>query len=352
VEQALTVSQKPAGALAILEDGDRAIAATKTVPEIKEMRAQLDGAEEYLKKTGRYDLGMMQRLAELRVRAEQKLGDLLARIEKNKGGQPKKNRLTRETGTSLTLAEMGIKKKTSHLAQKMAALPADKVGEVFKEARDLGRPVTLADVLAKAKPYAAKASNAAKHKDIADKARVITTDIGGPFPLIYADPPWTFETYSWKGQDRTPAKHYPTMTDDDIKSFVVADSKIPDLAHKDAALFLWCTSSNLVRALSIMEEWGFTYKTQAVWDKQKSGTGQIFLNQHEILLYGSRGKIPKPAKIFPSVFSYPRGKHSVKPAEVRAALESMYPHFDKANRIELFARENVAGWTVDGYEST
>ena len=101
-----------------------------------------------------------------------------------------------------------------------------------------------------------------------------------------------------------------------------------------------------------MEEWGFTYKTQAVWDKQKSGTGQIFLNQHEILLYGSRGKIPKPAKIFPSVFSYPRGKHSAKPPEVRSALESMYPHFDKATRIELFARENVAGWTVDGYEAT
>ena len=349
--QALTVSQKPAGPLAILEDGDRAIAATKTVPDIKEKRAQLDGAEEYLKKTGRYDLSTMQRLAELRVRAEQKLGDLLDQIIPHGGGRPKKQS-SGSTVNPKTLAEMGIAKDTSSKAQKMAALPADKVKEVFQYAREKKRPVTLEDVLAKAKPYAAKASNAAKHKDIADKARVITTDIGGPFPLIYADPPWTFETYSWKGQDRTPAKHYPTMTDDDIKSFVVADSKIPDLAHKDAALFLWCTSSNLVRALSVMEEWGFTYKTQAVWDKQKSGTGQIFLNQHEILLYGSRGKIPKPAKIFPSVFSYPRGKHSAKPPEVRSALESMYPHFDKATRIELFARENVAGWTVDGYEAT
>ena len=115
MEQALTVSHKPAGALAILEDGDRAIAATKTVPEITEMRAQLDGVEEYLKKTGRYDLSMMQRLAELRVRAEQKLGDLLARIEKNKGGQPKKNRLTRETGTSLTLAEMAPQIGRAHV---------------------------------------------------------------------------------------------------------------------------------------------------------------------------------------------------------------------------------------------
>ena len=78
VEQALTVSQNPAAPLAILENGDRAIAATKTVAEIKEMRAQLDGVEEYLKKTGRYDPGIMQRLAELRVKAEQKLGNLAA----------------------------------------------------------------------------------------------------------------------------------------------------------------------------------------------------------------------------------------------------------------------------------
>jgi len=63
------------------------------------------------------------------------LGDLLARVKKNKGGQPKKNRLTRETGTSPTLADMGIKKNTSSQAQKIAALPADKVEEVFQAAR-------------------------------------------------------------------------------------------------------------------------------------------------------------------------------------------------------------------------
>ena len=183
MEQALTVSQNPAAPLAILENGDRAIAATKTVAEIKEMRAQLDGVEEYLKKTGRYDPGIMQRLAELRVKAEQKLGNLLAHTEKNTGGQPKKNQYARRTGSAPTLAQMGIKRNISSLAQKMAALPADKVKEVFQETRAKNRPVTMADVLAKAKPYAAKISNAAKHQDIADKARVITTDIGGPFPL-------------------------------------------------------------------------------------------------------------------------------------------------------------------------
>ena len=102
------------------------------------MRAQLDGVEEYLKKTGRYDLSTMQRLSELRVTAEQKLGGLLARMKKAKGSgsnqHKKKDRSTGRTDPPKTLAEMGIKKNTSSLAQKINARPADKVEEVFQEA--------------------------------------------------------------------------------------------------------------------------------------------------------------------------------------------------------------------------
>ena len=190
-----------------------------------------------------------------------------------------------------------------------------------------------------------------RHAEIKEKATRVQTAVAGHFALIYADPPWVFETYSPRGQDRGPAQHYPVLTDDEIKAFTVSGRTISDIAYKDSALFMWCTSSNLLRALAVLEAWGFTYKTQAVWDKKKSGTGQIFLNQHEVLLYGSRGSIPAPTKIFPSVFSVERGRHSEKPQEVRKALERMYPHFNADTRIELFARQKVEGWTVDGYES-
>jgi N6-adenosine-specific RNA methylase IME4 len=189
-----------------------------------------------------------------------------------------------------------------------------------------------------------------RHAEIRQNVKT-KTDIVGPFPLIYADPPWTFETYSWKGQGKGPAQHYPTLTDDEIMRFCIDGRHISEIAHRDAALFMWCTSSNLLRALPVLEAWGFTYKTQAVWDKQRPANGQIFLNQHEILLYGSRGSIPAPANIRSSVFSYPRGHHSEKPKEIRQALEEMYPHFDESSRIELFARNKQRGWTTDGYES-
>ena len=32
------------------------------------------------------------------------------------------------------------------------------------------------------------------------------------YNVIYADPPWTFKTFSNKGKDRSPEKHYSVMT--------------------------------------------------------------------------------------------------------------------------------------------
>ena len=38
------------------------------------------------------------------------------------------------------------------------------------------------------------------------------------FGVIYADPPWTFATYSRKGKGRSAEAHYDCMTLDDIKA--------------------------------------------------------------------------------------------------------------------------------------
>ena len=100
-----------------------------------------------------------------------------------------------------------------------------------------------------------------------------------------------------------------------------------------------------------MDEWGFEFKASAVWDKAKQGTGFIFRNMHEVLLYGSRGKMPGPVYVPPSIFRYPRGVHSAKPPEIRSEIERMYPDYDANTRLELFSRSDVPGWTHFGYEA-
>jgi N6-adenosine-specific RNA methylase IME4 len=191
-----------------------------------------------------------------------------------------------------------------------------------------------------------------RHNTIAAEAsNVAVLEHPGPFPLFYADPPWKFEVYSEKGLDRTADQHYPTLTDQEIIDFKIDGKTVPEIAHRDASLFLWCTSSNFVRALAIVKGWGFDYKTNAIWDKQRTGTGLVFMNMHEHLLYCIRGSMPAPQYLPPSIFRYPRGEHSAKPPEIRAEIEKMYPAFDERTRLELFARSKPAGWSAYGPRS-
>jgi N6-adenosine-specific RNA methylase IME4 len=193
-----------------------------------------------------------------------------------------------------------------------------------------------------------------RHRQIAaESGFAAQTSMGaGQFSLIYADPPWTFETFSERGTDRTPDNHYPVLSDEQIANIEIDGYRVPEIAAKDAVLLLWCTSSNIERALATMRAWGFTYKTQFVWDKQRTGTGYICLNQHEVLLYGTRGQPPLPLKKFPSLISVLRGEHSAKPPIVRQMIEAMFPHFNEHTRIEMFYRgDQIPGWTVWGLEA-
>ena len=83
------------------------------------------------------------------------------------------------------------------------------------------------------------------------------------YAVIYADPPWAYRTYSQKGQGRSAESHYPTMSIDAIKALPVST-----IAAKDCSLFLWITFPCMREAFSVIDAWGFTYKTVAfVWVK-------------------------------------------------------------------------------------
>jgi hypothetical protein len=41
--------------------------------------------------------------------------------------------------------------------------------------------------------------------------------------------------------------------------------------HIDAVLFLWAPSPKLADAIRVMDAWGFSYRTCAVWDKEVIG---------------------------------------------------------------------------------
>jgi N6-adenosine-specific RNA methylase IME4/ParB-like chromosome segregation protein Spo0J len=180
---------------------------------------------------------------------------------------------------------------------------------------------------------------------------LVTTRQNAPLPsdrrysVIYADPPWHFAVYNEEsGIERAAGNHYPTMRLGDICALPVGS-----LATDAAVLFIWTTAPHLRESFDVLAAWGFAYKTNIVWAKDKIGLGYFVRNQHELLIVAARGDMPcpLPANRPSSVISAPRREHSRKPDEAYELIERMYPELPK---IELFARSTRKGWAAWGNE--
>ena len=123
--------------------------------------------------------------------------------------------------------------------------------------------------------------------------------------------------------------------------------KVSSTAH----LYMWATNTFLPDALKLMESLGFRYVTNLVWVKEgRFGLGHYFRGQHELLLFGVRGKSPTQlrtdARNIGSLVSAPRGRHSEKPEQSYAAIEAR----SVGPRLEIFARTKRVGWVSWGNE--
>jgi len=175
-----------------------------------------------------------------------------------------------------------------------------------------------------------------------------------PFPnkrynIIYADCPWTYND-KLDLQNEGAKNHYPTMSLKDIKEL-----SIRDITDDDCILFMWVTMPLLKEGLEVIESWGFKYKTCAfTWIKTNpksntifKGIGRWVMGNAELCLLATKGKPKRIVKNVSQIVMAKRGKHSVKPEEVRRRIVKL---IGNVPRIELFARQRVEGWDSWGNE--
>ncbi|MBU2249284.1 MAG: DNA methyltransferase, partial [Gammaproteobacteria bacterium] len=179
---------------------------------------------------------------------------------------------------------------------------------------------------------------------------------GGPkkYQVIYADPPWPYQTWTRlktkKARKKCGSIEYPTMTLAEI-----CDLPVGTIADEHCILFLWITMPKLNVVFSVIEAWGFIYKTVAfTWVKQNpsgngiySGLGHWTLANPELCLLCTHKKFPSRKSPVKQLVFAPRGRHSSKPAIVRDKIIELVGDLP---RIELFAREKAPGWDVWGNE--
>ncbi len=163
------------------------------------------------------------------------------------------------------------------------------------------------------------------------------------YKTIVADPPWPQSlTGDFKGREnRARSLPYPTMTIEEICNIPVAN-----IAAPGAHLWLWTTNQFLEAGFQVMRAWGFRYLAPITWVKP-SGLGAWFVHRTQTMLFGYVPPLEMTKRYLPTVISGNAGRHSAKPDCVRDFIESISP----APRIELFARENLLGWSTWGNES-
>jgi N6-adenosine-specific RNA methylase IME4 len=174
---------------------------------------------------------------------------------------------------------------------------------------------------------------------------ILTTEIGEDeekyrkYRVLLADPPWE---YGNKSTRNAASKQYQTQSVTDI-----CDMPFSQMCMDDSYCFLWATVPLIREAFTVLEAWGFDYKSQFIWCKDGSpGMGNYWRISHELLLLGKRGNppVPRPSTRAKSFLRTKRGRHSEKPKSVRAMIERMVD----GPYMELYGREKVLGWTVYG----
>ena len=129
-----------------------ALAKASSIDEVKAVRDQAEALRLYYRQTTE-GLEMQNQCAAIKLRAERKAGEMLAVMDKNKGGNP--NQLQPATSSPLTLAELGIEKTASHRWQKVAEIPEQEF-EDYLEVEE-GQELTTAGLL-RGKPHVAQAT--------------------------------------------------------------------------------------------------------------------------------------------------------------------------------------------------
>jgi len=217
----------------------------------------------------------------------------------------------------------------------LAKLPVEQQVPLIADART-GKKVS-------AKGAAKNLRRQERERELGEKTRAALQrlDTLPRYPALYVDLPWPWESWSQEtGMDRAPM--YPVMTLESIRELAIP-------AADDCVLFLWATSPLADEAHQVLKTWGFGYKSQIIWDKEQIGTGFWVRVQHEVLLIGTKGKIPAPAPGTqpPSVIRAKPGAHSEKPDIFAEIIEKMFPTLPK---LEMFARKQREGWTCWGNE--
>lgn len=160
-------------ALVQLSRAQTALAECKTAMEAKQIADMAEAARVYMERTNA-SVATVNNATEIRLLAERQMGEFLKAMPKNEGGNPKLTG-SRSEPVEPTLADIGITKKQSHVAQKLATIPEPEFRERIAVAKCDGGKLSTAKVLAPT-PYVVPPQRSVIEKQAAQQQRASWAD--------------------------------------------------------------------------------------------------------------------------------------------------------------------------------
>lgn len=161
---------------------------------------------------------------------------------------------------------------------------------------------------------------------------------------VVADPPWTPKLHAntvgrREGPYRAgPQRYYRTLS---VEQIIALQPETQPKAH----LWLWVLNQHVDWGYAVARAWGFEPQQMLTWVKPGLGTGQFQCNTEHVLACRKGGPVANAfGKTGGTHFMWPRGRHSEKPTEFFALVESVSP----PGYFEMFARHRRPGWAAMG----
>lgn len=288
--------------------------------QLKEIIARADALKVYAAQAKK-GLEIQNQVAEIKLRAEKRIGELLKTDIKQGGDRTARSQV-------VTLKDLGIDKMQSHRWQQVASLPDKQFEEHLANIKASNEELTTVGVIKLVKELN---NTFIKFEPLAPAI--------GKYQCIVIDPPWNYGTEYNSGTRRV-ASPYPEIPTEELKKF-----NLP--ADKNCILWLWTTHKFLPDAFELMKIWDFEYKLTFVWDKQKMGMGSWLRCQTEFCLLGIKGKPQWNLTNERDILPVARREHSRKPDEFYKMVEKLCP---TKYKIDIFSREKRNNFDQYGNE--
>lgn len=274
------------------------LAQAKTLDDILNIRDIAEAARVYAQ-AAKLGLENQNEAAEVKIRAERKAGEMLAKMPKAQGGQPYQEKYSTSNAMvqveAPTLSDLGIERMQSSRWQQIASLPEEVFEEHVAETKADHKELTTASVLKIARqehrPEVKRADTGSSIINLysGDMIEVLST-IDTVYDVVIADPPYNVTEWEWD-KFSTPQAFIDTT-----ERWLTAI--IPHLNNK-YCLFWFCSPTYSADIEMLLRKLELPIQSRLVWHRRNMAKGSDakykFVDSWEMIFHCGNKELNFPA---------------------------------------------------------